>query len=427
MEMGHISIALDRATVTVDHLTVRDRPTAEFFASLPEERRSDAMANAIQFGARACLFATDRLGATEIVDHLSATGRSVTESLDSLGKVTSTRFEELTRSLFGDEKRSGSVHRHVRSCLTELEQQLAIKLAPAHKDSIARQLSETLTSSWRTSLAPLIDAFNRDNPASPFNALERHLAERDQRLEAQLKAIWEAQAARGATATERQRGTAKGDDFEAAIESVVAPLCRPRHDLLSRVGSIPGALNKKAGDFTIKINPKEASVEGLAIVLETKNDRSRVGDIIRELDRAKDNRGAVAAIGVTTNPAILSDGPRIIFPAPDKAIVRVDFIDGVVTGTEAIEIAMEAMRFLALSLRERDASSIDPGEINALIVEALGEVAKVAEIRRRLTAASTAIRDADDCAVLVRDSVKAALEKILTGLVLQIGSSRDAA
>ena len=35
--------------------------------------------------------------------------------------------------------------------------------------------------------------------------------------------------------------------------------------------------------------------------------------------------------------------------------------------------------------------------------------------------------DADDCAVLIRDAVKGALDKILAGLVLQLGSLRDAA
>jgi hypothetical protein len=43
--------------------------------------------------------------------------------------------------------------------------------------------------------------------------------------------------------------------------------------------------------------------------------------------------------------------------APDKAIVRVDFADGAVLGSEAIEIALEAMRLLAPRLRERDVTS----------------------------------------------------------------------
>ena len=416
MDNGKISIAQEKGNVTIEQLVVHDLPTADYFTSINPNRRADAMRNAIMFGARASQFAGDRLGATDIVDQLTMTSKTVTDSLASLGKSTSTRIEELTRALFGDEKRSGSVHQHVRSCLNELEQQLSVKLDPSHKDSVVRQLTETLTGGWRMSVAPLIDAFNRDNPASPFHVLERQLFERDRKIEMQLKAIFEAHAARAGANLERLRGTAKGDDFEAAVEAVLAPLCRPRHDLLSRVGSQPGALNKKAGDFTVKVNPAEAGVDGLAIVLETKNDRSRVGDIIRELDRAMENRGAVAAIGITTNAAALVAGPPIIFPAPNKVIVRVDFADGVVSGTECIEIALEAMRFLALSLRERDASAIDAGEINALVTEALGTLQKFADLRRRLTAAKSAIADADECALAIRDATKAALEKIRIGL-----------
>jgi hypothetical protein len=413
--------------VTIEQIIVSDRPTSDYLASVPEEHRVDALVNVIQLGARACQFASDRLGAADVVDHVTVTSKNVTESLASLGTATSTRFEELTRALFGDAQHGGAVHRHVRECLAEFEQQFKVKLDPQHKDSFSRRLAEVMTADLKRSVQPILAALNRDDPTSPFNALERLLSQRDQRIETQLKAIMEANAARSAAGAERERGTAKGDDFEAAVEAVLAPLCRPRHDLLSRVGALPGALNKKAGDFTIKVNPTEAGSDGLAIVLETKNDRSRIGDIIRELDRAKENRGAVVAIGITTNPNVLVDGPPIIFPAPDKAIVRVDFANGVVRGAEAIEIALEAMRFLALQLRDRDASSVDAGEINALVKEAIGEVGKIAELRRRLTAAASAVRDADDCAVAVRAAVKSALEKILTGLVAQLNRPNTAA
>ena len=123
------------------------------------------------------------------------------------------------------------------------------------------------------------------------------------RLEGELGILRSAVAATQAAAHERQRGTAKGDDYEDLVAEEVAEIASVFGDRAEHTGKQPGRLiQKKApsmrGDVTCMINNTPA------IVLEAMDrGKSELTHklVVPELNEAIENRAAVAAIAVVSS------------------------------------------------------------------------------------------------------------------------------
>lgn len=110
--------------------------------------------------------------------------------------------------------------------------------------------------------------------------------------------------------TEAERGTAKGLDFEDALDDRLRAAARHLGAVVEWTGRTPGELGTDAvvGDYVVTLP------SGSRIVVEAKN-TSRIGltgegGILAELDRAMTNRGADVAICVSARDAF----PREVGP-----------------------------------------------------------------------------------------------------------------
>ena len=123
------------------------------------------------------------------------------------------------------------------------------------------------------------------------------------RLEDQLVKVQSAISASQATAQERQRGTAKGGDFEDLVIEEVAAIASVFGDRAEHTGNQPGQMiqNKgqsKRGDVTCMVegNP------GIVLEVMDRNKAELTTDkVIAELREAMQNRSAAAAIAVVSS------------------------------------------------------------------------------------------------------------------------------
>mgnify|MGYP006197739987 CR=1 FL=1 len=100
------------------------------------------------------------------------------------------------------------------------------------------------------------------------------------RLSERITALEEAKKAR---AEERAKGTAKGADFEDALEERLGAMARGLGDLVELTGSEGGdGMRSKKGDLVITIDPTRTRGTQLRIVVEAKDRSMPIGRMTQE-------------------------------------------------------------------------------------------------------------------------------------------------
>jgi hypothetical protein len=107
------------------------------------------------------------------------------------------------------------------------------------------------------------------------------------------------EAARDARADEREKGTAKGLDFEDAVEARLDSLLRGTGDLVEPTGTAVGnSVRGRKGDFLITLDPTSTRGLPVRVAVEAKSGRVGLTKLCRDLDETRHNRGAVIAVAV---------------------------------------------------------------------------------------------------------------------------------
>jgi hypothetical protein len=214
------------------------------------------------------------------------------------------------------------------------------------------------------------------------------------------------EAAGAARASERAKSTAKGADFEDAVEAVLGDISRGSGDILERTGTEAGsAIGSKKGDFVLTLNAEATAGAELRVVVECK-DRYVSGRNMRdELRDAKSNRDAAVAV-VVFSPA---HAPAGIAPFDVRAGDVYCVVDPAAPDAATLEAAVRLARLLALqTLRERDVD-VDA----AAIATALNGVREQLETLRSLKLTLTSI------GASARD-VYAGLDKLRDGILARL-------
>jgi hypothetical protein len=167
------------------------------------------------------------------------------------------------------------------------------------------------------------------------------------RLSERITALEEAKRAR---AEERAKGTAKGADFEDALEERLGTMARGLGDLLELTGTEGGdAMRSKKGDLVITIDPTRTRGKTLRIVVEAKDRSMPLGRMAMELAEARANRSAAIALAVFTPHSAPTSVTPLALVGPDVYATYDPQTDDAV----ALEAAYRTARILALlSLRD---------------------------------------------------------------------------
>ncbi|MDQ6749735.1 MAG: DUF2130 domain-containing protein [Actinomycetota bacterium] len=327
--------------------------------------------------------------------------RTLSEQLSGqLEQVFGAESGHLTKALerhFSDGS-SDAVQHRVKSLVTEV-------MAQARED-LLRQFSSTEGHN------PLAD-FKQGTLAVLRQASEqqdKHLTglhEKLSGLELELAKLHSERDKQFELASERDRGTAKGRDYEEAVFEALDAIASVQGDDCDAVGDTKGA-TRKTGDIVVGIEACRGPARG-RVVFEAKDRKLSKPEAMRELDRGRGERDADYAVLVVSGEDKMPAKTQALREYNgDKLIAVYDPQDG---ATLALELAYRLARARTLMARGGN-EGIDLAAVSETVERALGAMDDVRSIRQKLTGATTSIADADALLGTMADTVRAHLARI---------------
>lgn len=261
---------------------------------------------------------------------------------------------------------------------------------PNNKQSALTKLETVLSEAGREQVAAmrrLIDPENEESPLARYSS--EIVKEVEKKGEAILRAFAELKtqlAVEEAKAAAFEQTAAKGFSFEDLLEAALTEIAAGFEDVAQRVGGTAGGRGRK-GDFVVTLNPADTGGEAASYVLEAKDSRKRLPEILKELDQAMENRGAVAGIAVFAR-AEQSPVKLPFQPFDNKALV---VFDKEAPDDLALRLACCWARWVARRQLAKAADDIDLGRVAALIEAARQGLATVSKVRTALNGSKTQI------------------------------------
>ena len=172
-----------------------------------------------------------------------------------------------------------------------------------------------------------------------------------------------------------RKGTAKGADFEDALEARLGVMARGMGDLIELTGTEGGdAMTSKRGDLVVTIDPTRTRGVSLRIVVEAKDRSMPLGRMTRELAEARVNRSAAVALAVFTPHTAPTSVSPFAMVGPDVFATYDPETDDAV----ALEAAYRTARILALLTLRDAAVQLDAEAVSRSLDELTRQVDVVA-------------------------------------------------
>ena len=391
--------ALPGDRVAVDGLVVADATAARMVRER-EERGDDPVAlvaDAIEIGVR--VLDREQAGANaewiraEMEKAARELDREFAERARALGQELDGRLDRL----FSDGSSEAVQHR-VRELVAET-------MAKARAD-LVRQFSSADDSN------PLAD-LKRNTVAALTEAAElqdRHLRELHgelARVKQELQGLRDEREKQEQLAAERERGTAKGREYEELVFEALDALAGGQGDDCDAVGDVKGA-TRKTGDVVVGVEGCRGPARG-RIVFEAKNSRLTKPEAMRELDRGRQERDAdYAVLVVPSEDKLPARTQQLREYNGDKLLVVFDPEEG---PSRELELAYRLARARVLMARA-EAGALDAAAIAELAERALGAMEDVRSIKQKLTGATTSIDAARELLDAMADTVRGHLTQV---------------
>lgn len=378
-----------RSAVTINGLRIEEPKFYNYLVELDEEARINFVERALHVG-----YVVLQVMETETrVDYVRLEFERMRNEVDSeLEKIFSEKGSLLT-SLNQFLGKDGELKRTLDDHFGEKGSVIYKILNPDDET--------TPLGKFRKQLQQELDA---DRDGTAFNKLKKDM---DDGFEKVLIALGAAEAAE----EEREKGTAKGGDFEDHVYTVLDLISRDFEDTVEFVGDDDGPLGK-VGDVLVRINPRDTGNVERNIVVEAKNASITLKgkkSFLKELDKAKENRGSHYAIGAVHESRVPEaigsfrryDGEKIVcsVPVDDDPL--------------ALEIAYKVARAeLVLSIM-REEVRLDPSKLKDKVMEIQGQLDVMRAVKSALTGATGKIEDAKGDLKKMEASIREIIGEIL--------------
>jgi hypothetical protein len=403
MPSPSITVGDDR--ITIDHLTVIDPALAAQVGTAPESERPVLIERAMRIG----LLAISSTAVTVDVDVVRDEFGRMSEQVAATNAQAAEVMAATLREHFADG--DGRLPRQLEAFLGDsgrLQKMVSDLFDPNRRESALGRLQDLLGQYFDGDASRLAQLLDPVRPGSPLAGFRQDILDGFRQLADRMTAL---EAGNRARAEERAKGTAKGEDFEDAIEPVLANFAHGLGDLVERTGGETGdALRSKKGDFVVTLDPARTRGVDLRIALEAKDRSVSLRRFGQELTETRENRRAAVALAVFTPAA----APTGIAPLQVIGSDVYCVFDPETGDSTALEAAYRLARLLALvSLREASVQLDVPAVQDALaeITRAVGEVQGT---KTRLTSISRAA-----------DEVAAALDIMRMGILRGVRAVED--
>jgi hypothetical protein len=398
---GHRSaVRVEADRVVIEYLVLDDPALAAFVAETPDDDRAILVERALRVG----LTAIQSVGVTMNVDAVRSEFQGLLRQTEAANERAATALDTLLRQNFADGE--GRLPRTLERFLGnkgQLQSFVDDLFNEGKRDSAIGRMKVLLGSYFDGDASRLAQLLDPTRLGSPLHQFRSEMAEGFRVIGEKLAAL---EAAGAARASERAKGSAKGGDFEQAVEAMLGELARGSGDLLERTGTETGAMmSSKKGDFVLTLNADVTAGCELRVVIECK-DRYVSGRAMRdELREAKSNRDAAVALVVFTT----AHAPAGIAPFDVRAGDVYCVQDPLAPDPATLEAAVRLARLLALqTLKDHDVE-VDA----AAVAEALKGIREQLETLRALKVSLTAIGSS-------AKEVYAGLDKLRDGILARI-------
>ena len=253
----------------------------------------------------------------------------------------------------------------------------------------------------------LQEELDADREGTAFNKLMKAMDDGFEKVVIKLEA---SKAAEEAAKEEREKGTAKGLDLETFVYEALDSMARHFDDAVEHIGREKGLLSE-VGDVLIRLNPRDTGDRERSIVVEVKNRKPTMSgkkSFFKELDSAKENRGAHYAIGAVHSSKIPDAcGCFRLYPG-ENIVCRVSIDED----TLPLEIAYKVARaeLVLYSLREK--VKLDPSQLKAKVTGIQGQLETLQAVKMSMTGATNNIERARGDLVAMETSIKDTLNEI---------------
>ena len=399
--------------LAVDGLVVSDECAVRLVREKEQagEDTVRAVVDAIEIGARVL----DREAAGANAEFVRNEFEKVSKEVDA---AFTERAREVTEQLQGKvDEVFGPESGHVTKAL---ERHFSDGSSSAVQHRVKEVVAEVMAKS-RDDLLKQFSSADGQNPLAEFKAATvRELQAGAKRQSDTMHALYgklgemqrELQALRDErekleeVAAERERGTAKGRDFEELVAEALDRTAVAQGDDCDAVGDLPGAQGK-TGDVVVELDACQGPARG-RIVWEAKDRRLSKPAALAELDKAMAQRDAdFAVLVVPTEDEVPAKLRPLREYNGDKLIV---VWDPESESDLALELAYSLARARVL-MAKSDSEGVDGAAVRDTVERALGAMEEVRRVKSSLTGAKTQIDRAagiiDAMSERVRDHLRA--------------------
>jgi hypothetical protein len=375
------SVTLTQDAIVVEHLELHDPQLAAFVAERDEAERPMLVERALRIGLETICHA----GVSVSTDVVRAEFEGMVARLEERNARAADALEQQLRANFADG--DGRLPRTLEQFLGDdgkLRRLVAELFDPNRREGAVGQLTAQLERYFDGDASQLARLLDPTREGSPLYQFRNELTGEFRLLSERLAALEKSEKAR---AEERAKGTAKGGDFEDALEARLGEMARTMGDLLERTGRDAGdALRSKKGDFVLGIDPTRTRGVDLRVVIEAKDRSVSLRRFTAELAEARENRRAAIALAVFT-PAGAPSGvaPLTVIGSDVYCVYDPEADDSV-----ALEAAVRLARALALASLRESSVQLDVPAVQEALADIQRAVGEVQGMKVRLTSISKA-------------------------------------
>ena len=407
--MTQARIAVTRDTIDIDGLRLTDAALAAFVSETPEADRPALAERALRIG----LLTLANAGVSLSADVVKAEFERLTDRMEATQKRAAEALATTLRENFADG--DGRLPRTLERFLGDDGQLRRITrdlFDENQRESALGKLNEILGKYFDGDGSRLAHLLDPTRVGSPLHQFRGEVTDEFRRLSERITALEEAKRAR---AEERARGTAKGLDFEDALEERLGAMARGLGDLVELTGTGGGdAMRSKKGDLVITIDPTRTRGVTLRIVVEAKDRPMPLGRMSAELAEARANRSAAVALAVFTPHTAPASVTPLAMVGPDVYATYDPEADEAV----ALEAAYRTARILAL-LTLRDAPvQLDSEAVSRSLEDLTRQVDCVRSLKTKLTHIGSTAREVSDALDLLRLGVLRSVKDLESQLAI---------
>jgi hypothetical protein len=400
---GPPTVTVEADRVLVSHLELADAALARYVEAAPESDRVGMASNALRIGLQAMANA----GTNANVDLVRAEFGRMVEQMTAVNTRAAEALDASLRATFADD--DGRLPRTLEAFLGDsgrLQRLTADLFDPNRRDSAIGQLNDTLGRYFDGDGSRLAQLLDPTREASPLYQFRNEVSGEFRSLGERIAAL---EAASRARADERARGTAKGVEFEDAVEIRLAELAHGVGDVVERTGTEAGeSLRSKKGDFVLTIDPGRTSGHELRVVIEAKDRSLPRRAMAQELTAARANRGAAIALAVFTPEHAPSGIAPFALVGNDVYAVYDPEADGGV----GLEAAFRVARVMALLTLRDTGGQVDVAAISEALQDVQYAVDNVRKMKARLTTIGSAAQEVSGLLDELREGVLASVRDI---------------